>query len=342
MIMPAIFSLFLRYWLYAFLHLPIAPHHQSVKKIQLSGFAQGTTWHITYYAEDSIVRKKSVDSILAVLDSSMSIYKPYSLISKFNRAKKNIVLDAHFEKVIAKSLEVWKASDGLFDITVMPLVEAWGFGAKKVNRYPDAAKVKSLLKCIGSGKLQLKKHCLIKKAPCISIDVNGIAQGYSVDVIAAFLEDRHIQNYLVEIGGEIRIKGRKQPGNEKMKIGIEAPGDYTVDMPVIQKIIALDSGGITTSGNYRQYHKSNGKKFSHNIDPRTGYPIQNELISVTVYAADAMTADAYDNVLMAMGLEKGMRFVEERKDLAAYFIYKKNDGSIADSASIAFKCLIKS
>lgn len=340
MTMAAIFYLLLQYWISAFINFTPTPFHHPAQKIQLSGYAQGTTWHITYYAEDSIIKKKSVDSIFSVLDSSMSIYKPYSLISRFNRSKNKIVLDAHFEKVIAKSLEVWKTSGGLFDITVMPLVEAWGFGAKKVSHYPDSAKVKSLLHCVGSARLQLKRHRLFKKTPCITIDVNGIAQGYSVDMIAGFLEHRNINNYLVEVGGEIRIRGRKQPGNEMMKIGIEAPGDYTVDLPIMQKIIALDSGGITTSGNYRQYHESNGKKFSHNIDPRTGYPLQNELISVTVYAADAMTADAYDNVLMAMGLEKGMQFVEGRKDIAAYFIYKKNDGSIADSASTAFKRLL--
>lgn len=339
MIMTTFLSLLLPYRVYAFISIFTSFHPPPVQKIQLSGYAQGTTWHITYYAADSIVRKRSVDSILSVLDSSMSIYKPYSLISRFNRAKKGITPDKHFEKVIAKSMEVWKASGGLFDITVMPLVEAWGFGAKKVTQYPDAAKVRSLLRCVGTDKLRLKNNYLFKKTPCITIDVNGIAQGYSVDVVADFLESRQITDYLVEIGGEIRVKGRK-PGNEKMKIGIEAPGDYTVDIPVIQKVIALDSGGITTSGSYRQYHESNGKKFSHNIDPRTGYPSQNELISVTVYAADAMTADAYDNVLMTMGLEKGLQFVEGRKDMAAYFIYKKNDGSIADSASTAFKQLI--
>ena len=337
--MTTFLSLLLPYRVYAFISIFTSFHPPPVQKIQLSGYAQGTTWHITYYAADSIVRKRSVDSILSVLDSSMSIYKPYSLISRFNRAKKGITPDKHFEKVIAKSMEVWKASGGLFDITVMPLVEAWGFGAKKVTQYPDAAKVRSLLRCVGTDKLRLKDNYLFKKKSCITIDVNGIAQGYSVDVVADFLESRQITDYLVEIGGEIRVKGRK-PGNEKMKIGIEAPGDYTVDIPVIQKVIALDSGGITTSGSYRQYHESNGKKFSHNIDPRTGYPSQNELISVTVYAADAMTADAYDNVLMTMGLEKGLQFVEGRKDMAAYFIYKKNDGSIADSASTAFKQLI--
>lgn len=338
MIMTTFFSLLLPYWIYAFTSVATIFHHSPVQKIQLSGHAQGTTWHITYYASDSIVKKNVIDSILSVLDSSMSIYKPYSLITRFNHAQKGVTLDKHFEKVIAKSIEVWKESGGLFDITVMPLVEAWGFGAKKVSQYPDAAKVRALLRCVGTDKLRLQDNYLFKKTPCITIDVNGIAQGYSVDVVADFLESKRIADYIVEIGGEIRIKGRK-PGNEKMKIGIEAPGDYTVDIPVMQKVIALGSGGITTSGSYRQYHESNGKKFSHNIDPRTGYPSQNELISVTVYAADAMTADAYDNVLMTMGLEKGLQFVERRKDMAAYFIYKKSDGSIADSASTTFKRL---
>ena len=337
--MTTFLSLLLPYGIYTFISVFAFFHPSPVQKIQLSGYAQGTTWHITYYAADSTVKKYSIDSILSVLDSSMSIYKPYSLISRFNHAQNGIALDKHFEKVIAKSIEVWKESGGLFDITVMPLVEAWGFGAKKVSQYPDAAKVRTLLRCVGTDKLRLDGNRLFKKIPSVSIDVNGIAQGYSVDVVADFLESRQITDYLVEIGGEIRVRGRK-PGNEKMKIGIEGPVDYTVDIPVIQKVITLDSGGITTSGSYRQYHESNGKKFSHNIDPRTGYPSQNELISVTVYAADAMTADAYDNVLMTMGLEKGLQFVEGRKDMAAYFIYKKNDGSIADSASTAFKQLI--
>lgn len=316
-------------------------HSHDIQKVQLAGFAQGTTWHVTYYAEDSVVKKIQVDSILTKLDSSLSIYKNYSLISRFNRAKKSLKVDDHFAIVINKSIEVWKASDGLFDITVMPLVQAWGFGKKEVHQYPDSAKIKALLKCVGTDKIAIKGKTLSKKKTCITVDVNGIAQGYSVDVLADFLESCNIHNYIVEIGGEIRVKGKKLPGNEKMKIGIEAPGDYDeTSESVLQKIISLEDGAITTSGSYRKYHESEGKKFSHTIDPKTGFPIQNELISVTVFAKDAITADAYDNVLMAMGLSRALHFVESRNDMSAYFIYKKTDGSIADTASKEFEKLI--
>lgn len=327
-------------WLYGLIfHSFSFSTRTDIQKIQLTGFAQGTTWHVTYYAEDSIVKKTQVDSILTRLDSSMSIYKKYSLISRFNKVQKSILVDEHFAAVIKKSIEVWRESDGVFDITVMPLVQAWGFGAVKVRAYPDSAHIKALLKCIGTGNIKLKGNQLIKTKPCITVDVNGIAQGYSVDVVAGFLQKNNIGNYIVEIGGELRIKGRKQPSNEKMKIGIEAPGDYEMEPSVMQKIISLDSGAITTSGSYRQFHESNGKKFSHIIDPKTGYPSQNELISVTIYAANAITADAYDNVLMAMGLKKALAFVEKRNDISAYFIYKKHDGTIADTASSRFALL---
>lgn len=319
-------------WLYAATGL----NDPVFQKVQLSGFAQGTTWHITYYAKDSLVRKVQVDSILAKLDSSMSIYKEYSLISRFNKSHKGIAIDHHFASVVKKAIEAWRQSGGVFDITVQPLVEAWGFSAKPVTQFPDSATVHSLLQCVGTDKIQLHGNYLAKAKPCITIDVDGIAQGYSVDVVADFLEQNRIVNYIVEIGGEIRMKGRKQPGNEKMKIGIEAPGDYVFESPVMQKIITPGDCAVTTSGSYRKFHESNGKKFSHTIDPKTGYPSQNELISVTVLAADAITADAYDNVLMAMGLKRALAFVEQRTDLATYFIYSDKNGSIADTASSRF------
>ena len=316
-------------------------YKKDIHKIQFSGFAQGTTWHVTYYAEDSIITKTQIDSILTRLDSSLSIYKNNSLISRFNQAKKGITIDAHFVAVINKSIEVWRTSGGLFDITIMPLVQAWGFGVKKVHTYPDSAKVKSLLRCTGTDKILLSNKYLIKKKSCLTVDVNGIAQGYSVDVIAGFMENKSIYNYLVEIGGEIRVKGKKLPENEKMRIGIEAPGDYDeTDPSVLQKIISLEDGAITTSGSYRKFHESNGKKFSHTISPKTGFPIQNELISVTVFANDAITADAYDNVLLSMGLTEALEFVEKRNDMCAYFIYKKPNGAIADTASKKFEKLI--
>ena len=318
------------------------PSSQVYIKVMLSGYAQGTTWHASYYAVDSLVKQNDIDSILLVIDSSLSIYKPYSHISAFNNSRSGALLDGHFRKVVEKSLDTYHQTHGLFDITVLPLVEAWGFGAKTPVSIPDSATIRSLKACVGSNFLQLKNNRLCKNKPCIRIDVNGIAQGYSVDVVAAFFEQRSIINYIIEIGGELRVHGKKQPLNEPFKVGIETPSDNNYDYTqLLEKILVIDSGAITTSGNYRKYHESKGKRISHLIDPRTGYSVQNELISVTVYAADGITADAYDNALMLMGVDSALKFVEQRKDLAAFFIYKSPAGAVTDTASSRFYKLIQ-
>jgi len=310
-------------------------------RVDLAGAAQGTTWHITYYGKDTVVRKWEIDSLLAVIDSSLSIYKPYSRIVAFNNSTTGIIIDDHFRRVVKKSLETYQQTNGLFDITILPIVEAWGFGAKPIDTLPDSTTILSLLTCVGSQYLKLDGYRLTKLKPCVKIDVNGIAQGYSVDEIAGFLEKNGIVNYIVELGGELRVHGKKQPGDEPFKIGIEAPSDNDFVSHTIEKILLVDSGAITTSGNYRKYYESNGKKISHLMDPRTGYSIKNEMISVTVYAKDAMTADAYDNALMAMGLNKAMKFVEKRQGMAAYFIYRLSNGNTADTASSRFYNLIQ-
>lgn len=306
------------------------------KRYSMTGTAQGTTYSILYYAEDSVVTKSMIDCVLMSLDSSLSLYKPYSRINQFNHSASGIVLDEHLLPVIKKSFTTYKETNGLFDITVQPLVQAWGFGVTKTIVVPDAAAIKSILPCVNTKLLQLKGNRLIKTRPCVKIDLNGIAQGYSVDVLAALLEKHGLKNYIVELGGEIRVKGRKQPLGEKMKIGIESPNEDAFENHPLQKIVVLDEGAITTSGNYRKFYESKGQKITHIINPKTGYPQKNELISVTVYAKDAITADAYDNALMLMGLKDAMAFVERRKDLAAYFIYIDANGKIADTASSAF------
>lgn len=250
-------------------------------------------------------------------------------------------MDDHLTNVLKQSIDTYHDTKGLFDITVQPLVETWGFSAKKQDSFPDSAQIKTLMHCIGSSQLSIKDNYLLKSQPCIKIDLDGIAQGYSVDVLADFLEDHHIKNYLVELGGELRIKGRK-PNGEKMRIGIEAPNtnDFEAN-PIIQKIISIDSGAITTSGSYRAWRQHGNKKISHTIDPHTGFPVDNELISVTVYAKDkAIIADAYDNALMLMGLKKAKQFVESKKDMAAFFIYHKSDGSIATAYTQSFNALL--
>ena len=310
---------------------------QSFSQFQISGFAQGTSYQITYYAENAIISSRSIDQKFSELDSSLSIYKPYSLINQFNNSETGITMDEHLFKVVQRSLKIWKESDGIFDISILPIVEAWGFGVKRHSNQPSDEVIKNALACSGSDKLHVIGRQLIKDIPCLKIDVNGIAQGYSVDVIADYIESRGIKNYLIEIGGEIRVKGRKYPGNQVMRIGIEQPAnDDEKEESDISKIIELKGGAITTSGNYRKYLQNGSKKLSHLMDPKTGRPLENELISVTVRTSNAMSADGYDNVLIGMGIKKAFAFLKKHKELEAYFIYQDADGTVRDTASIGF------
>ncbi|WP_025143754.1 FAD:protein FMN transferase [Pedobacter jeongneungensis] len=310
---------------------------KEIRQYKINGYAQGTDYAIMYYATDSLVTKQGIDSLLNEIDLSMSLYKKGTLINQFNAAEKEIKTDRFMNDVLKRSFEINADTKGIFDITVAPLVQAWGFGPKEAKSEPDPATIKSILSCVGMKNLKLKDGWLIKSKPCVHIDLNGIAQGYSVDLIAAYLEQKGIKQYVAELGGEIRISGPK-PNGETMKIGIEGPDkDGT---PIIRHIAAINSGAITTSGNYRKFHQSGKKKISHLIDPKTGYPLDNEMISVTVYANDAITADGYDNALMAMHLKDAIAFVESRKNLEAYFVYHQKDGKVADTLTTGFKKLI--
>jgi len=316
------------------------PLKQDIRVFHLSGQAQGTTWNVTYFSDDTVVTKNEIDSILISIDSSLSIYKPYSLITKFNNAEHGVKLNRHLKNVVLKSIEISKKTQGLSDITVAPLVEAWGFGVKASENIPDEKKIRKLMECVGYNKIKVRGDSLIKLKPCVKIDVNGIAQGYTVDILADHLAAKGIKNYLVELGGELRAQGKKQPGDKPFKIGIESPSGDDFGTPPMQKIVTINSGAITTSGNYRKYHESKGKRYSHIINPHSGKSVDNEMASVTVYAKNAMTADAYDNALMLMGVKKALTFIENKPDMAAFLIYKKKDGSLADTASIRFRQLL--
>ncbi|HUM64769.1 MAG TPA: FAD:protein FMN transferase [Chitinophagaceae bacterium] len=316
------------------------PTATASKAIRFTGRAQGTTYHITYYADDTLVRKQQIDSIFQKIDSSLSLYQSYSLVSQFNRSETGIEADEHLLHIVTKGKQVFRKTRGIFDITIFPLTDAWGFGPERHSGLPDSGRVKTILSCINTDLIVKNGNRLIKRKACVQLDPNGIAQGYTVDVIAEFFEKAGIGNFIIELGGEIRVKGRK-PGGEKMSIGIETPGE-DADFSVINKIIYPSSGAITTSGSYRRYYESDGKRVSHLLDPRTGYPVDNELISVTVYAKDAITADAYDNAIMAMGLKNGLAFVNRRRELAAHFIYRHSDGSIRDTMSRRFLKLLDS
>ncbi|SEP43036.1 FAD:protein FMN transferase [Mucilaginibacter sp. OK283] len=306
-----------------------------LRRFELKGYAQGTTYSIVYYATDSLVSLNQTDSLLQRFDRSVSLYQPNSLICRFNRSAKGIRMDEAFRMLINHALQISRATGGLVDPTVKPLVDAWGFGVVKATHEPDKEEVKSLLRNVGASKIALKGDFLHKTNPGVQLDLNGIAQGYSVDLLALLLERHHIHNYLVELGGELRVKGRKL-GNEPFKVGIEGISGDDLDPAPMRKVIEPGDGAITTSGNYRKHHAAGGKQISHLMNPLTGYPVQNEMISVTVYAKDAITADGYDNGFMAMGLKRTLSFLSKRKDMGAYIVYRRPDGLIADTATTFF------
>lgn len=305
--------------------------------IKIEGEAQGTTWHISYLSAENINYKKAMDSLLKKIDSSMSTYLPVSLISRINKNDSTVLVDKFFTDVFSKSIEVSEKTAGLFDVTVGPLVNAWGFGFSKKEKV-DSAMIDSLRHFVGYKMIRLEGNRVIKEKPQIQLDFNAIAQGYSVDVLAGYLESRGISNYLVEIGGELKAKGKKY--DVDWKVGIDQPNENAVERK-LEAVIALKNRALATSGNYRKYYEENGQKFAHIIDPRTGHPAKQNLLSATVLADDGITADAYATVFMIMGLERSKQFLAEHNGLKleVFFIYDEN-GKWKTYASESLKKLI--
>ncbi len=307
--------------------------------ILFGGFTQGTTYHVTYESIDSLDYKDEIEYLLAEFDSSLSIYNSHSVISKINRNESDKT-DKYLNMVIQKAEEVFKLTNGAFDITVAPLVNAWGFGFKNKEEMSDA-KIDSILDFIGFDKISIKDSLIIKHDPRVMLDMNAIAQGYSVDVVADFLEQKGITNYLVEIGGEVKTKGLNSKDKE-WKIGIDKPFDNNfVPGENLQAIIKLTNKSLATSGNYRKFYERNGVKYSHTINPKTGYPVAHPLLSATVIANDCMTADAYATAFMVMGLEKASKLVEKLPNIEAYFIYCDENGDYQGKATPAIQELIE-
>jgi len=293
---------------------------------RIAGFTQGTTYHLTYESGSGENLKESIDSLLADFDLSLSSYLENSLISRFNRNEPGVYADQKFREVFITSYEVYKKTDGAFDITVAPIVNALGFGSTDTLNV-DSTMIDSLLQYVGMEKVTLQGDTLVKKDRHVSLDVNALAQGYSVDIVADFLEDRNIKNYMVEIGGEVRARGKNEQ-NEFWRIGIDKPvaGNF-IPGTELQSIVRLKDRALATSGNYRKFYEKNGIKYVHTINPKTGYPVISNLLSATVVASDCMTADAYATAFMVMGTDRSIRFLEENRFLDAYLIYADEKGN---------------
>lgn len=304
--------------------------------VYLSGEAQGTYYAITYYDNQMRNLQNEVDSIFKAFDLSASVYVKESIISRINHNDTAVRADAVFETVFNKANEVSEKTGGAFDITVMPLVNAWGFGFKRKGNVTPAI-IDSLLPLIGYKKVKLEDGKLIKQDTAMMIDFNAIAQGYTSDLIGDFLESKGIKNYLVDVGGEVLGVGTK-PDGTLWKVGIEKPAKDSLSPREVQIAVELKDNALATSGNYRKYYVEGGQKFSHTIDPVTGYPVQHSVLSVSVLADDCMTADAYATAFMVMGLEKTKEFLKTNKGLEVYIVYDEN-GELKSWSSDGFKAL---
>ncbi|WP_229213650.1 FAD:protein FMN transferase [Dyadobacter psychrotolerans] len=316
------------------LHFAAIAQNQ-IPMISVSGEAQGTTYHIKYFDKQNRNFKTQTDSILNDFDKSLSLYREDSEISEFNRSHAIRFRSPYFYPVLKKSKEAFEKTNGAFDPTIMPLVEAYGFGPKKTKN-AQFQNIDSLLKLVGFGQIEFDSVMVQKAQENVRLDFNGIAQGYSVDLISRFLEQQNIDRYMVEIGGEIVCRGKKN--DDKFWVnGIENP----LKPGTLYSTVQLSDRAMTTAGNYRNHFEKDGQVFNHLINPKTGSMEQTALLSVTVFAKDAITADAYDTAFFVMGVEETKRFIKKEKDLDVYLIFTGTDGKLNDFASDGIKDFVK-
>ncbi|OOF58244.1 FAD:protein FMN transferase [Rodentibacter genomosp. 2] len=317
--------------------------------ITLSGKTMGTTYHVKYIddgavSESSQKTHEQIDSILRDVNAKMSTYIKDSELSRFNqntRVNTPIEISADFAKVLAEAIRIHQITEGALDVTVGPVVNLWGFGPeKRPERQPTPEQLAERQAWVGLDKITLdmwgQTPTLSKSVPQVYIDLSSIAKGFGVDQVAEKLEQLNAQNYMVEIGGEIRAKGKNAEG-KPWQIAIEKPN--MTGERAVENVIGLNNMAMATSGDYRIYFEENGKRFAHEIDPKTGYPIQHHLASITVFSPTTMTADGLSTGLFVLGEEKALE-VAEKDDLAVYLIIKTENG-FETKMSSAFKKLME-
>ncbi|GLS89269.1 thiamin biosynthesis lipoprotein ApbE [Psychromonas marina] len=272
-----------------------------------------------------------IDKKLELVNDQMSTYRPDSELSRFNKAQASLTVSPETAYVVQASLTLFEQSQGAFDVTVGPLVNLWGFGPdKKPTKVPSTEVIQSRQKFVGSQYLSIRGNTLYKTIPELYVDLSSIAKGYGVDVVAEYLQEIGINNYLVDIGGELRAKGKK-PGNKQWTLAIERPSAGQN----VQRLIQVGDNSIATSGDYRNYYEYDGIRYSHTIDPKTGKPINHKLVSVTVIHESSMMADALATAITVLGPEDGFVFAE-KNNLAVFLIVKQGD-EFVEHVSAEFK-----
>ncbi|MDD1783451.1 FAD:protein FMN transferase [Enterovibrio sp. ZSDZ35] len=318
--------------------LLLAGCDKTPEQVHLTGSTMGTYYSIKYLPEEGVPSSKEVqaeiDKRLELVNDQMSTYRKDSELSVFNQHKGNdpVAVSADTAKVVAEAIRINKLSDGALDVTVGPLVNLWGFGPEgRPNRVPSDEQIAARRAMTGIEHLSVEGNSLIKTNPALYVDLSSIAKGFGVDVVANYLSELGIKNYLVEIGGELQLKGINAEG-QPWRIAIEKP---TNEQQTVQEIIAPGDMAIATSGDYRNYFEENGVRYSHTIDPKTAEPIRHRLVSVTVLDKSCMTADGLSTSFMVLGADKALK-VANSENIPAFFIVKTDNG-YKEIASDAFK-----
>jgi len=289
-----------------------------------TGQTQGTFYHIQYISEGGENYKSQIDNLLHLVDNSLSTWKENSLISRINRGEK-VKVDKMFSDVFYAAEKVYLESDSLFDCSIAPLTNYWGFGPENVSLVVDSVEVSRRLKLVNYSRLKIINDSLLLPIG-MQLDYNSIAQGYSVDVISDYLFSKGVSDYLVEIGGELTARG-VNPDGEYWTIGIKKPQEEMDISDRFQFIISLENTSLATSGNYRKYKEINGVKYSHTISTKTGYFAKNRMLSVTVIHPSCMFSDAYATAFMCMGIKKSKDFLLTHTELKVYFVYSDKQGN---------------
>lgn len=317
--------------------LALASCDNQPKKIILKGLAQGSYYAITYYDEQGRNFQREVDSIFRAVDRSVNLWVDSSVICKVNR-NEEVELDSIFVDNFRIAQEAARLSGGYFDPTISPIVAAWGFSAKTGDSITPQL-IDSLKQLVDYRKVRIENGKVVKENPAMQLDFNAIAQGYTSDMIASFLESRGISNYLVDTGGEIMARGAK-PDGKPWIVGIEKPAENWDSEQVVQTRIALRNKGLVTSGSTRKYVERNGKRYSHCINPKTGYPVEHQLLSATILADNSVWADALASICMVMGMERSLETIEAMDGVEAYYIFVNAEGELETFATEGFDALI--
>lgn len=289
------------------------------------GLIFGTTYSVTYQCDSSM--SHTIREELLRVDRSLSPFNKQSVITAVNQ-NREVVLDSLFLDVFQRAMAVSTDTDGAFDITVAPLVNAWGFGFKN-EQMPTPQQVDSLLQIVGYQKVTLKEGKVLKRDPRMMLDCSAIAKGYAADLVARMLRQKGVDNYMVEIGGEIVTSGLN-PQRLPWRIGVTKPTDDSTNVGgELQTVVNVTDKAMATSGNYRNFYYKNGRKYAHTIDPKTGYPVQHSILSATVLADECCRADAYATAFMVLGLDATRQLLDRHPELMVYLIYTDEKGENA-------------